>query len=420
MIILIYFTLFSVVLLFSYKKFHRVFNIVSVFTAIWCVFGALSNFGLYGVRKPSIFIHIYVWIFVSIVDVVVLLFATKRQCQMNSRNIVSIYSIRARKLQILAFLMIIPYLFKTIPLLITSRSLSAVRLQYFSGTIFPSVYQDLLFRSIPMALFNSLIIYYIYISFEMKEYKYLIRSLFFVLFITVMDGGRHALLLLLYSIILLWINREKDSSKNMVLEKYKRKMVWLAIIIVVIMVAVTITRGQQLIKNVLIYFSGSLSFLDYIIEHPNQFALNQPLYGYLTFAVVIEPFVLFLKVVGLTTLKVPSYEFNIYCQDFYNIGAGSEYIPFNANTSVLYYFLRDFGDIGIVIGALFFGFLIVLSYNKWKKGNHFWGLMFLYLGNALFNSIMTNRLVGSMPFLIFVGFYLITHKRIKLKNGGEN
>lgn len=416
MIILGYCILYGITLMLSYNKFHRIVNVVSVFSGIWCLFGSLSCLGLYGVRTPGFLVHIYAWIFVGIVDFIFLLFSTRHHIDINDNAYEAIrYNSRAKNLQIVSCVLIIPLALKVVASFVGSGSLATIREMYFSGTNFTSMYQDLLFRIVPMAFLDALIIYFVFYSFETRKYKYLVYALLDTLFVTVMNGGRYAFMMLLYSILILWVTGEINVSKENRFQKYKKKIQKIAIVIVIAMVVVTINRGQKIIENILLYFSGSLSYLDYIIEHPSQFALNQPLHGYLTFAAFIEPIVLLLKVLGLTTMKVPSYEFNIYCQKYYNIGTGSKYILINANTSVIYYFLRDFGTIGVVIGAIFMGGLLVKAYNKWQCGNRFWGLIFIYLGNVAFNSIMTYQLIGPTPFFIIIAFYTLAQKKVKIK-----
>lgn len=417
MIILGYFVLFSVVLIISSNKFHRYINVVSVFSGIWCLFGILSCLGLYGVRIPGGLVHVYVWLFVGIVDFIFLFFSTRNHVEkIDSYFETYLYNERAKKFQLLSSLLIIPLALKVIITLFKSGSFAAIRVMYFSGSNFSSMYQDLLFRIIPMSIFDALIIYFVYSSFKTKEYKYLLYALVDTLFVTIMNGGRYSFMLLLYSILLLWISGEINLSNQGRYQKYNRKLNRIATIVIIALLVVTINRGQKIIENILLYFSGSLSFLDYIIEHPFDFALDKPLNGYLTFAAFIEPIVLFLKVIGLTTMKVPSYEFNIYCQKYYNIGTGFKNIFINANTSIIYYFLRDFGSIGIVIGSIFVGGLLVFSYNKWKYGNRFWGLVFIYMGNVMFNSIMTYQLIGSTPFFIVITFYMLTQNRFRVKS----
>ena len=416
MIILGYCILYGMMLMLSYNKFHRVVNIISVFSGIWCIFGSISSLGLYEVRKPALLIHIYGWIFVVVVDLFFLLFSTNRLLCIN-KNIKDtvIDTSRARKLQMLSFVLVIPLALKVVTLFVEEGSLAAIRQMYFSGTIFSSMYQDLLLRTMPMAFLEALIIYFALYSFETWQYKYLLYALLDTLFVTLINGGRYTFLLLLYSIMILWMTGGTKFLEKNIIRKYKKKINKIIIAIVIVMFIITINRGQKIIENILLYFSGSLSYLDYIIEYPSQFALNEKLYGYLTFAAVTEPIVLLLKVLGLTTRKVPSYEFNIYCQKYYNIGAGSKPILINANTSVIYYFLRDFGTIGVIIGAIFIGWLLVKSYNKWQRGSRFWGLIFIYSGNVAFNSIMTYQLIGPTPFFIVIAFYLLTQDKIRIK-----
>ncbi|WP_154886891.1 oligosaccharide repeat unit polymerase [Longibaculum muris] len=407
-----YIILFSIELLLSINKFHKIINIVSIFTGIWCVFGAVSSLGLYDLRIPNGIVHVYAWLFVFIVDSIILTFMTNKKMDIErNTNLALSNNHRAFKIQLFSLILIVPMVLKVVSILLSSGSLSTIRQMYFSGNNFSSMYLDMLFRIIPMSLLNALIIYFVYFSFETKKRKYLYYSLFNTILVTIINGGRYAIILLLYSIIIMWITGNVDVSKTFIDTRYKKKIKKITMILVAIMILVTIRRGQELLKNIVIYFSGSLSYLDYILENAPQFALNQRLHGYLTFAAFIEPVVLLLKFCGLTTAKVPSYEFNMYCQGFHDIGNGNITVLFNANTSIIYYFLRDFGWIGIIIGAIFISLIIVKAYNKWQSGNRFYGMVFIYLVNILFNSLMTYQLVGVGPFFAILALYFITQRK---------
>lgn len=410
MIILGYLVLLSIELILLQKKYHRILNVPALFSGIWCIFGATSCLGLYNMRVPGLKVHLMVWLFIILVDAIFLLFAKKKNNKRNNDE-TSAFALRSRvaKIQLFALLLLSPMILKVISALTQSASLVAVRNMYFSGTVFSSTYQDLLFRIIPMGMMDTLIIYYTYFAFEVKQYKYLGYALLDTILVTVINGGRYALILLLYAILILWMDGKTIVTVSL---SFKRKIKKFATAVVAVMLVITISRGQEFLKSFFVYFSGSLSYLDYIIQNPMQFALNRPLYGYLTFAAFIEPIVLMLKVLGITTAKVPSYEFNIYCQRYYDIGNGKASIMFNANTSVLYYFLRDFGAVGIVIGALFVAGLTVKAFNCWQKGNRFGGMVFIYLGNVLFNTLMTYQLIGPTPCIIIITLYLCTHKKM--------
>lgn len=416
MFIVIYFLLYILLYIFAYNKFHRKLNVVSIFSAIWFIFGALSCLGLYGLRKPSFMVHFYVCIFVMCVDAMFFLFATKRSVTLgNIVNSVAISGKRVRIIQIVTIVLMLPLVVRTVGLYLMSNEVAYIRQMYYSGTTFSSMYQDLLFRIVPMGCLNALIIYYTLYSFETKKYQYLIYGMLNAIFVTLINGGRYVLILFLYSVVLLWVSGKIRIRNSQFVKRYKKRIRNIGIVVVAILCITTFIRGQAVLKNIYIYFSGSLSFFDYILENPSKFALDRPLYGYFTFGAILEPIILILKVLGLTTVKVPSYEFNIYCQSFYDIGTTGNRVLFNANTSVLYYFLRDFGTIGIIIGAIFIGAITVKAYNKWQKGSRFWGLCFIYLANVLFNSLMTYQFFGPTPFFIMLTFWFLTQKKIVLK-----
>lgn len=416
MTVFIYLVLLLVLIVISIKKFDRVLNFVSIFSAIWLCFGAISALDIMGLRLPDIKIHIYVWLFVIIVDAVILIFATTKTVYCNSSlKDIEISNKRAKCIQVFTLLMLIPLLYKVLFLIISSGSLVAIREMYFSGEIFPNFFQDLIFRIIPMAIVNALIVYYTFISFEMKKYNYLIIAIADALLATLINGGRYALILLLYVMVLLWTTGNITFTELGIFSKYKKRIRGVFFIIVALITITTIIRGQKIVQSIFVYFAGSLSYLDYIVDNPTMFALDKPLHGYLTFGAFFEPIILLLKAIGITSAKVPSYEFNIYCQKYYDIGSESSHVLFNANTSIIYYFLRDFGFFGIIIGAVVLGAIVVMAYNKWQRGSRFWGLMFVYLGNVLFNSLMTYQLIGTTPLFICVTFYILVQRKFIIK-----
>lgn len=416
-ILFTYLMLFILFVILSFLKFKHWINISSVFSCIWCFFGAISWFGFYGLRRPDYIIHVYVYIFVVTVNLTIFTLIKDKYIARRNISYGPIHDSRFVYVQFIGVLLLIPVIMRIIPLMIITKDLGYVRTYYFSGDLFNSYIYDFLFRSVPVSLLTSLIIVYTMYSFITKSFKYLLYAVLNALLITVVNGGgRYAILSLFYSIFLMLITNNFGNKKYYFIRKYKARIIKSVIFIILLLFLITLLRGQNsLFRSIVIYFSGSLSFLDYIISLPNSFALNEHLYGYFTFGILIEPLVLVLKVLGFTDIKVPSYLFNIYCQPFYNIGINGTYISFNANTSILYYFLRDFGVVGIVIGGTLLGSIISLAFNSWRRGNMFGGLVFIYFSIVLFNSIMTFQSFGSGPFIILFSFYFMTQKAFVLK-----
>ena len=415
MYIMLYLFLLSVLILLAYNKFRSFFNFVSVFSGIWFIFGIISCLGMYGMRKPSLTTHICVWLFVVSVSCLFLMF-----CKNENKALKDISHLSDRNgkiICILTYILLSPLFIKILNKYIQTGDFSEVRLYYFSGTVFNSMIQDVLFRTFPIGMLEAIVIYYVFLSFDKRQYRLLVYAIFNSLLITFINGGRYGIMLLIYSIVILLMTNNFKIGKLTINRRYKKRIRNIAVLSMGIMFFITVIRGQAVLKSVIMYFSGSLSYLDYIISNPSVFALDKPTNGYLTFGVITEPIVLILKILGLTSIKVPSYEFNIYCQQYYNIGIGTSKVLINANTSIIYYFLRDFGFSGIFIGAIFVCSITIYSYNKWKaRGNKFYGMIFVYMCYTLFNSLMTYQFFSTMPLFIFFTLYLLNDHTSRTKS----
>ena len=413
MILVFYILFFLLILLISFNKFKSIINFISVFTFIWFFWGVVSLFGFFDLRIPSATVHSMVIGFVVFFDFIFLFFSTssKRVALIGNPTIGSEYLKRAYIAQMVSLVLIVPYLLAVFPKISLSNGLVALRLAYFSGDVFPTMYQSLFFRTVPKSMWEALIFFYVYFAVTYKYPKAFLFAILNALFSVAITGGRYDLIGLMYGVFLMIVvsNQEIDFFRlNSIIKKKVKKII---IILFCTLLLVTLMRNQFLGRGVVTYFAGSLSFLDYIIANPHQFALNEYSYGYLTFGAFIEPVVLLLKVLNFTEIKVPSYDFNIFCQKFYDISASQSGLDFNANTTILYYFLRDFGTLGIIVGALFVGFLSVFLYNKWQKGNDYFGMLFIAFAIVMMNSVMTYQFFGPSPFFIVLTLLFITRTR---------
>lgn len=399
--------LFSVFLALSKIKFKKFVNFSSIFTFLWCLFGFLSTFGFYNLRVPVNNVHIAAICFISVFNVAYLCIA-KKSCSWsvsyNSRFIKRVNLLQGITMVLLMYLFI-----KMVTIFITTHNLTMVRDTFFGKDNFSSEYLDILFRIAPISMMEGLIIIYLYCFYQTKKIRYLLMSVLDTGIVTIVNGGRYAILLLIYCIFAIVI-----ISRNLVKSKTdikNRKIILIALILsLAFMLFVTVSRGQNIIRTFVVYFSGSFSFLDYIFADPVSFGLNEPLYGYLTFGSFFEPFVLFLKALGLTDAKVPQWYFNVYCQQFYNITASGTKIYINNNTTILYYFIRDFGTFGPVLGGLLFGGGFAAVQNGSCKNSVFCRLLFMYFCSVVFNTVMTYQMFGTIPFFIILSFVFVTFR----------
>jgi oligosaccharide repeat unit polymerase len=417
MVIFGYLVLFLIFLCISRRKFHKWINTVSVFTFLWCFFGAISSLGLFYMRIPDIKIHQYAWLFVTSVNIPFLGIVKKHEVFQDKNNSVT-EKLNDRGhivvlVQLFALLMLTPLLFKMLINFVSYGSLTLIRQYFFSGEVFSSVYLDLLFRQLPFGMLQGLIVYYVFYSIKCKSFRHVIFAIINTLLATIVSGGRYPVMLLIYSMIVVLIMEDK---KIHIKNRFSKRIKIIIAISVIFMLAVTLNRGQAIVKSIVVYFSGSFSFLDYIVSSPKMFALDQKTYGYLLFGAIFEPVVLALKVLGLTNIKVPQWHFNTYCQSFYNIGTPVFPIYYNNNTSIIYYLLRDCGVWGIILGGLFIGILLSKLHNQTKKGKLFSSLVYIYMINTLFNTVMTHQFFGTIPLFVLLTLLVCSSGiRIRIK-----
>lgn len=394
MIISVYILTFIIVLFASKRKFGKLINIASSFTLAWIVIAITSTFGIYDLRKPSDSIHILCIAFIITTDIIMLLFMKGKllvsgedtASTNKSHNIKSIDCAGARLIQIIALLLMSILLFKAIRILATTGSISAVRSSFYGEEYSGKYIFNFVCRQVPTGFMEGLIIYYTYIAFAFRSPKCLINAVFNVLVVTITSGGRYEIILfilILFMTFLISSKQIKSDSKEWI-GKYKRIIGALLSGLVVLAIYITLkARNGGVLKGIVSYSSGSLSFLDLIFENPEKFGLNERLHGYMTFGALVEPIMLFLKFIGVTTAKTPSWYFNYHCQPFYNITTGANRLYFNNNTSILYFLFYDFGSLGAVIGGIWMGGLMSRFHNRMIRNSILSSLMYIYFGSIL-------------------------------------
>ena len=165
-------------------------------------------------------------------------------------------------------------------------------------------------------------------------------------------------------------------------------------------------RGGDMLNSLITYFSGSFSFLDYILANPRDYGLDTYHYGMMTLSPITEPLMYILKVIRLTTEKIPSYYLNLYVQDFVDIGSSNTTVMFNNNTTALLPFILDGGWIGVIFGGWFLAFLSSKTYSYFVNQSIVGGILYLYVVNGLFmTTISYQSFISITPFLALLVIY---------------
>ena len=222
MYIVYYILCFILFLILAKRTFYKWINMISLFTGLWCVTGIISTIGLFYLRVPSAEVHIYSLLFIFVFNITFLLRAKKGKTfiirdllgDLNYTGASGLSSRGVDSIQIIAILLSLVLVFKMTKVLLLQHNLTAVRDLYFGSGSFSSVYLDLVFRIIPIGMLYGLVVYNVYCSIKYGQKKFLIWAIIDTTIITITGGGRYGLLLLIYSIVMIYISEPKNEHNE--------------------------------------------------------------------------------------------------------------------------------------------------------------------------------------------------------------
>lgn len=266
---------------------------------------------------------------------------------------------------------------------------------------------DFFTKTVPVSILNSIMIMSLYLYFNNKSKGHLINSLVIVLALSVLSSGRGSIFCFL--MIYLFMNTVY-SGFNI---KTSKLPIYIGVTGIIVMTVSV--RGGNMLNSLITYFSGSFSFLDYILANPRDYGLDTYHYGMMILSPITEPLMYILKVIRLTTEKIPSYYLNFYVQDFVDIGATNT-VMFNNNTTALLPFILDGGWIGVIFGGWFLAFLASKTYSYFVTRKMVGGIMYLYVVNGMFmTTISYQSFISITPLLALLVIYYCIKPCLKNK-----
>lgn len=409
LIVLLYFLLIIFSFSISKIKYNTILRPNTLFTLLWGMCGILSISYDIGTIVPGIRIHIY--IIVSIITFNITYFSLVKNSKIIDYKVPTLKE-QNYKLIILiwlfAMLLVSTHFITAIQLLFTSGfNLGVIRDNYSSLNASGRDVFVFLTKNIPSAIFSAVTIVAAN-DLVNKKYKLLPIAFLSIITVTITFGGRFAILNAIIYYFASYIIQKKYRKI-----KIRRSYIFIAVITIASITILRDTSGISIFDMGFLYYVGSLSFLELILQNPTSYGLSDPLmYGYLTLGFIFEPIVLVLKFFLGVDIDIPGYHFNIYAQVFANIGE-SHVMYYNNNTTIFYTFLRDFGEIGIVLGTAFIAVIISASQKRFEKHQSIrslYILMFLY--SVIFNSSMMYTMTSISSSLLII-FLIIFSTKIR-------
>lgn len=378
-----------------------------IYTAIWGFCGVTSIYNGVGLLKPRISIHCFVIISIIIANVIYIFFSKKTEKkEIKNDNILNVNYKIIYIISIIAIILIMPNLIQTIKIIITK----GFDLKYIRDNVYLEM-TSFFTKNIPNAIFNAVAIFTA-IELCMGKKKTLWITIINIAIYTITYGGR----LLMFNFMIYIFAAYIILGKRLKVKIKKRYIVSIVLLIVLITYFRN-TNIKSLFNSFVKYFVGPLSFLEYILRNPGKYDLFETYkLGYMSFAFLIEPIILFVKLFFGASIKVPSYYFNIHAQNFVNISGITKIQKYNNNTTYFYHFLLDYGWFGFIMAPLtLFTFIIILE-KLFSKKTNLKTLMFLvYIYMVLVNSSMVYSMGSVTSSLILIFIFIIGSSTKKKK-----
>ena len=416
--------------MFAYRIDKKIYNPMVVMLAIWGVILGFYGFRAYGINDindSTYFICAIGLAFFSIGCLCVL--CSRRTISMvHSGSKYSVYTneaIRYRLVKVLALIVLLFLLEEAIETFVLIRSgvsLFSVRtsLQGYAEYDFSANLYWLrkkigvLYTWFIMPMYNALILTAVIDFFVGKKDKALIgMALVCLVLKSFKEGSR---LSLLYFAIYLFFSMIIYGKKIELSEKLTKKIRLLLIMAIIGMIAISnirISQGQKgLFEEIYIYFTCCMPILDTWLENVTSYTHGaMSLYG-----VIQLPVVLLSRIfIGHTPeWYTAGAEAISETETFITIRNADYSTKANAFTTFFYYFYKDAGIFGVIIGSFLFGVICSMIYKRLKKrlaiGKIPVRLVYVYLliiQAIVLSFVRIYSAVASFSFTFLYAFFLI-------------
>lgn len=410
-----------VLIFLSTKIYSFIINPVSLYCVMWLGFTFFACQGFWGIYKPSLetigFILIGTMCFSLVSMFTFLLNKEKKKFHLEPEPIETDkkYSLLVI-INIMAIVWLIPFVLKTVPMLMNGEW-AIVRMYYLEANTINVVFntrQALVCQWIVFPIFYVTTIISAYLVSQKKTNIYLaLISLSGIILIVLATAGRNALFKFLLFYILAYLMNSARIKE--VIEKIKSINLFTKLIILLGILAIifisskrSLSDDTSALQNAFYYFTGPIVYLNYIIDNPGLYALNENLmFGRATFGFITTPIE-----IGYSMLFGYDYAGadNIITSYVGQYISFSPVIKGNAVSTAMYPFMKDFGVLGIILGPAIYAWIVNFAYVNSHK-SMFWNCLSLYMLYTVFFSEWQYELLFPQSFSIMMFLYLFVGKK---------
>jgi oligosaccharide repeat unit polymerase len=408
MFALVYILLFILGTYVIYKVKGTIRSVAFVFLIMWTIWPMLTVFGIFGLNKPELKVHLL--IVSSIVCFIIGFLLVKGektpQIKVNQQNEEKIHIKPLIILNILSYLIIVPYTIKAIKIINTFgfsylRHISTINSPELIDNTISHVIIYLFIVSLYTA--NILLLIAQLIKTKKLNYKLLILSVVGALLVSFTFAARATLVkYLVYFGIGLFVI--KDFYKTIIEKKVLLFSLLGVLIITIIITTQRLASNMNVIGNIVLYYSGSVNLLEYYMENPSFSLMGvKNFYGTISLGFIYNN----IPNVTYVLFKTPYFGSDSAITSITAIPINVNHnLSLNAIPTTIYYFVMDFGYFGSQVLFFIFGFVMALIERKTYKNQSIrMYAIYLFLAYIVFKSIQNYDLL--FPASFFVLFYII-------------
>lgn len=369
-------------ILLANRQYGKFFNPVSVFTLMWNGFGSLAVFGaaeLYPIGLKAVF----TMLLSSAIFSISCIHFQAQNTRKFGRNLVFVDTgvfdkKRIIILNIIALGVVLVLSQKMLTILLT-KGFASARFYFLTssqnGVAYTTAQVYLLY--ICFAIFTATILVAVqnFLSRGKNYYLYFLAAVDLVAYVIAIAGRKVVLTFIIFAVGGLISSRIKIR-----LSFFQKLMITCAVVGLAFITSERLLGGS-LVRNIILYFVGTFGLLNIALNTPEQFALSTGLtYGRNLFSFILTPFEIAYKMIFKDqNFIVVDAIISKVSENYYFVAPD---IEMNHSYTAAWYFMCDFGYLGVVIGFTFLGYIVSLCYGKACENTYrspLWQCMYLYM-----------------------------------------
>lgn len=220
-----------------------------------------------------------------------------------------------------------------------------------------------------------------------------------ILMMIVITGGRFMLLYFIFALaISMMIYRQSPANK-----KVKKYSLFLLIVGTLSIAMVSVLRGSDVGQTFYVYLSGSIPFLDHLIEENGALPPTMGVYSLNGF---IRPLFVTFRMLGIMDMPVFMQfveEIQLQADEGWAIFPGESY---NSFTTLFYSMYIDGRLVGVAIGNFLLGTLSMIAYKHVRENDSYTVVLYLLFAVMLLLSFFRLLVINYSYALSFIYLYI--------------